>query len=110
MWLKNCFLFLLTSCLAVSTLAEEYVIEDDGVGMSLEELSYLVQFWSPDMQQAAANDPGDRIELLNMSLAAKKIAREADKVTRESNPREQSVTVLVAPVPAQEYQYQVCGE
>ena len=38
------------------------------------------------MQQAAVNDVGDRFELLNMALANKKIAAEADKVTREENP------------------------
>jgi peptidyl-prolyl cis-trans isomerase C len=86
MYLKNCVLVMLTCLTAVGSLAEDYVVEDDGVGMSLEELTYLVKYWSPEMQQAAAKDRGDRIELLNMSLASKKIAAEADKVTRENDP------------------------
>ncbi len=29
--------------------AESYVIEDGGVGLTREELQYLVKLWSPDM-------------------------------------------------------------
>jgi len=86
MYVKKCFLLLMACCATALATAEEYVIEDQGVGMSLEELGYLVQYWSTDMQAAAANDRGDRIELLNMSLSAKKIAREAGEVTPESDP------------------------
>jgi len=50
------------------------VVKDQGVGMSRAELEHIVKFWGPDMQQAAANDAGDRIELLNMALASKKLA------------------------------------
>jgi parvulin-like peptidyl-prolyl isomerase len=85
---RNCFLFILACLTVAGPLAEDYVIEDDGVGMSLEELTYVVKYWSPEMQQAAAKDRGDRIELLNMSLSAKKIAAQADKVTRASNPEQ----------------------
>ena len=62
------------------------VIEDEGVGMSMEELEVLVEHWTPNMQQAAANDPGDRIELLNLALANKKLAEAGRKVTPEKNP------------------------
>jgi parvulin-like peptidyl-prolyl isomerase len=62
------------------------VIEDNGVGMSMQELEQLVKYWTPDMQKAAAMDVGDRFELLNMALASKKIALEAVKVTPESDP------------------------
>lgn len=62
------------------------VIEDDGVGMSLQELEILVQYWTPAMQQAAANDLGDRFELLSMGLANKKLAEEAKKLTPEEDP------------------------
>jgi hypothetical protein len=79
-------LYLLGSMFTASSLAGEYVIEDDGVGMSLQELTQLVKYWTPEMKQAAASDRGDRIELLNMALANKKIAQDADKVTREANP------------------------
>jgi peptidyl-prolyl cis-trans isomerase C len=83
---KYLMLYLLACLLNASALAGEYVIEDQGVGMSLQELTELVKYWTPEMQQAAVTDRGDRIELLNMSLANKKIAQEAAKVTREANP------------------------
>ena len=52
----------------------QYVVKDQGVEMSRAELEHIVKFWGPDMQQAAANDAGDRVELLNMALASKKLA------------------------------------
>ena len=61
------------------------VLEDDGVGMSLQELEVLVQYWTPAMQRAAADDPGDRMELLSMSLANKKLSEEARKLTPEED-------------------------
>lgn len=67
--------------------SEAYVIEDQGVGLTREELEYLVKlFWSPDMREAASRDPGDRIELLNMALASKKLAAQADTIPAEDNP------------------------
>jgi peptidyl-prolyl cis-trans isomerase C len=67
--------------------AAQNVIEDDGVGMSMQELEILVQHWTPAMQQAAAGDHGDRFELLSMSLANKKLAEEAKKLTPEEDPQ-----------------------
>lgn len=63
------------------------VLEDGGVGMSAQELEKLVQYWTPAMQQAAANDVGDRFELLSMALANKKLAEQLDEQTPEANPR-----------------------
>lgn len=56
------------------------VIEDDGIGMSYEELKYLVSQWPASLQESAANDVGDRLELLSMGLAMKKMAAEAEQV------------------------------
>lgn len=56
------------------------VIEDDGVGFTREELEYIVSTWTPNMQQSAAKDMGDRLELLNMSLRIRKMARAADSI------------------------------
>jgi len=56
------------------------VIEDDGVGVTYGELEYIVSNWSSQMQNSAANDLGDRFELLNMILVVKKLARDADKL------------------------------
>jgi peptidyl-prolyl cis-trans isomerase C len=66
---------------ALSASAEKYVIEDGGVGMTYAELEYVVRHWSPEMQEAAGKDLGDRLELLNLALSSKKIAAEADKLT-----------------------------
>ena len=63
----------------------QVVIEDEGVSISLDELEQLVSRWTPQMREAAAVDEGDRLELLNVALAAKKIAREADKITPETD-------------------------
>lgn len=67
----------------VATVSAETVISDQGVSLSREELEYVVSQWPPQMQQAAANDLGDRLELLNQAVASKKIASEADKLTPE---------------------------
>ena len=80
---------LLWLCLAlpVAAVARD-VVEDSGVGLSREELEYIVKSWSPDMQQAAANDAGDRIELLNMALAGKKLAAMAPDAPPEDGDSE----------------------
>ena len=83
------FYLLLAIMLFVNHLAQaQVVIEDEGVSISKEELAYLVQHWTPPMQQAAASDHGDRLELLNMELAGKKIVAEADKISLQENPEE----------------------
>lgn len=61
------------------------VIEDQGVGMTAQELEYIVKYWTPQMRESAATDMGDRFELLNMAMANKKIALEAKKFTPEKN-------------------------
>lgn len=67
--------------------AEQYVVEDGGVGLSREEVEYLVAIWTPDMREAAIKDAGDRIELLNMALASKKLAALVDKTPPEDDPQ-----------------------
>lgn len=56
------------------------VVRDGGVVLTREELTQLVELWSPAMQQAAAADAGDRLELINMALTNKKIAREFEAI------------------------------
>lgn len=62
------------------------VIEDEGVTISRQEFEQLVQYWTPEMQQAAANSSGDRLELINIALTSKKIAKQAELITPESDP------------------------
>jgi peptidyl-prolyl cis-trans isomerase C len=69
-----------------TTLHAQVVIEDQGVSMTLEEMKQVIERWSPEMRSSAANDLGDRMELLNIAMVNKKIAVEADKMTPESDP------------------------
>ena len=76
----------LLSALAATLAVGDNVVEDNGVGLSYEELEYIVANWTPQMQKVAANDEGDRLELINMAMANKKIANEALKINPESDP------------------------
>jgi peptidyl-prolyl cis-trans isomerase C len=72
-------------CVSAGVLAQN-IIEDQGIGLSQEEVEFIVKYWPAQMQQAAADDPGDRIELLNRALASKKVAAEADGLRSVSDP------------------------
>ena len=75
------------ACLAGGASAAN-VIQDEGIGLSREEVEALVKFWPAEMQQSAANDVGDRLELLNMALVNKKMAALADTIDPQANPDE----------------------
>ncbi len=80
----------ITSILALgaSSIAQaQNIVEDGGVGLTYDELEYMVGRWTPQMQKAAASDTGDRLELLNVALANKRVALEADKLTPEEDPQ-----------------------
>jgi peptidyl-prolyl cis-trans isomerase C len=77
---------ILSGVLAWRPVFAQSVIEDNGVGMSMEELEILVEHWPPNMQKAAANDAGDRVEILSMMLANKKLAKQFDEQTPGTNP------------------------
>lgn len=62
----------------------EVVLEHDDVSVNRAELDYVMSLWPEQMQEAAANDEGDRLELLNRMLVAKKLAREADNIPADS--------------------------
>jgi peptidyl-prolyl cis-trans isomerase C len=67
-------------------LADEVVLADEGVTVSYDELNHLVKQWTGQMQKTAATDVGDRLELLNVVLYSKKIAREADNLSPDIDP------------------------
>ncbi|RLA61609.1 MAG: hypothetical protein DRR04_02535 [Gammaproteobacteria bacterium] len=71
--------------LVLPAMAQNVILDDD-VGIDREELERVVASWTSQMQQAAANDLGDRMELLNLSLANKKIARAAQQMSPEADP------------------------
>jgi len=79
-------LFLLVFLIISPSLFAQNVITDQGVGMTAQELEQWVKLWTPQMQRAAAIDRGDRIELLSMGLASKKIAAEAENTAPEDDP------------------------
>jgi peptidyl-prolyl cis-trans isomerase C len=83
--MKNLIFFIFGVTLVFPAMAQS-VIHDDGVGFDRAEMERVVASWTPQMQQAAANDLGDRLELLNLSLANKKIARAAEQLTPEEDP------------------------
>lgn len=66
--------------------SEQYVVQDGDVGLTREELEYLLTLWTPDMRESAIKDTGDRLELLNMALANKKLAALADTIPPEDDP------------------------
>ena len=85
--MKHIFSSILTAALALLPvgLCAQPVIEDEGVSMDLVELTQMVERWTPEMRNSAANDLGDRMELLNIFIANKKIALQAEQLTPESD-------------------------
>ena len=72
-------------CLVISQSAHaQIVVEDDGVSVSRGELEYIVSNWPSQMQRAAANDEGDRFELLNKVIMLEKMAAAADNLSPET--------------------------
>ncbi len=64
--------------------AQQVVVEDEGVKLSAEELAHHVSKWSPQMREAALDDDGDRLELVNMVMMNKKLAAAADPIVAQS--------------------------
>jgi peptidyl-prolyl cis-trans isomerase C len=73
-------LFLLVISLVAIGAPADTIIRDGAISMSREEVEFMVRQWPEHLRQAAANDVGDRVELLNMGLAAKKMAADADEI------------------------------
>ena len=86
--MKNwqCIPLVISFTLVTPVLWAQAVIEDRGVGMERDELEQVIDRWPGEMKRAAANDLGDRLELLNIAMANKKMAMEADKLTPDSDP------------------------
>jgi hypothetical protein len=73
--------------LFATALHAQNIIEDEGVGLDREELTKIVENWRPEMRKSAANDLGDRLELLNMALTNKKMAMRAEQMSPASDPQ-----------------------
>ncbi|GAB3322383.1 peptidylprolyl isomerase [Haliea atlantica] len=73
-------------CVSVFVQAgEEIVIRDGDVTVTRAEFEEIVERWSRDMREAAANDTGDRLELINIAVTNKKLAQAADTLTPEAD-------------------------
>lgn len=73
-------------CLFSVGLQAQPVIEDEGVSIDRAEMTKIAENWSSQMRAAAAEDLGDRLELLNMALSNKKMALEVEKLSPETDP------------------------
>lgn len=67
-----------------AALLADPVIKDGDVAISDAELAGIMQTWTSAMRSSAANDTGERLELLNQIVMSKKIAQQADRLTQES--------------------------
>ncbi len=76
------FAFVLSS----PALHAEVIIEDGDLAMSRAEFEEVVSRWSAEMRQSAANDTGDRLELISIAVANKKLAKMADELKPADDP------------------------
>ena len=81
--LNSIFRVLLLLVLSGQAVAQGKVVQDGEVALSEDELTYLVSRWTTQMRASAIQDKGDRLELLNLSLANKKIAAEAEEIANQ---------------------------
>lgn len=66
--------------------AQSVVVSDGEVRLSEEELAYRVKGWTAQMRESAIADTGDRLELINMELVNKKLARAGAEIV-EADPQ-----------------------
>ncbi|MFV0277713.1 MAG: peptidylprolyl isomerase [Parahaliea sp.] len=63
----------------------EVAVRDGDIAISEEELAQIIQRWPANIREAAANDLGARMELINAAMAGRKMAREIDALTPQDN-------------------------
>ena len=88
---------LLLFFLVVHSAFAQIVLEDDGVSINEDEFEFLVSQWPSQMQTAAANNLGDRLELLNKMIMLRRMAAAADNLppeTKESWELSEKVLIL----------------
>lgn len=73
---------LVMSVLSWPAMADEppAVLADGSARFSYDELQYRIGTWPEQMQHSGAIDTGDRLELLNRMLTARKLAAKADEL------------------------------
>ena len=65
-------------------LGQDTVIQDGEVAISDKEFEYLVSQWTKQMRESAIADNGDKLELINLTLANKKVSAQADQIARQN--------------------------
>ena len=63
----------------------QVAIEDGNLTIDREELERTIASWPKSMRVSAANDLGDRLELLNLVVVNKKMALEAEKLAPQTD-------------------------
>ncbi|MEM9255502.1 MAG: peptidylprolyl isomerase [Pseudomonadota bacterium] len=64
---------------ALAQVADPVVVEDEGVTLTRTELENLVARLPPNMREIAAKDYGDQLEVINLLMVTKKMAKAADE-------------------------------
>lgn len=83
--LRYLIVLIFSQFLVSSVALAEVAVSDGGVSISEEELQKIVANWTPEMRKAAAADEGERLELINSALVARKMAAEIDALTPEED-------------------------
>ena len=105
-WMQVCLVICLLA--APFRLSAETAISDEGVSISKQELEYIVSLWPADAQRAAANDLGERMELLNYAMTDKKLELAASRLSPDADgdvywQKEMQVRALLKKIMLQRY-------
>lgn len=68
---------------AAAAADDAVVVKDDDTVLTYDEMAYAVTRWTPQMREAAIRDEGDRLELINLVLANRKVADYAQDYVAE---------------------------
>ncbi|GAB5413089.1 MAG: hypothetical protein Cons2KO_06920 [Congregibacter sp.] len=79
------FSFMAFICLTNISIADDsdVVVSDQGVEITRAEFREALATTAPKVTKLAANDLGDRLEVINTLLVSRKLAQEADRITPE---------------------------
>lgn len=79
-------MFTVLLCLMLPLQAvSEVIIRDGDIKISRAEFERIVGQWSSEMRSSAANDLGDRLELISMAVSNSKLAAQADALSPEDD-------------------------
>jgi len=76
--------FLSLGCLLASNVWAEVVIRDEGIEITREEFAAALALTPKQMRDPAANDLGDRFELINNMIQVRKLAQQAESLPTDT--------------------------